>query len=1163
MPVILFDDVDALRLVLTSGALPSPLVRGRARAGFDGNGRLWLQPAGELARGTIAALTRLGAKVQGTSGCELNESLSSWIELLPLVPDPVDPGEHATRVLFTLDDAKELPALVSEARRLGAGKITVKVESDIGADVSPKASPTRRAFALIESTPYHVLLRAADPNGSMHAFAEHSRHVWIEVGWRHPAVELVTPPDGYEVLIRSPRKWESMPHLNEQTVHESFIVPSSNVLAEQSAQVTWPIVLRLARTRAVEGPEFWVVSSNPLIQLRQLAENSDDRLIGRLSVAIADAGDDTIAVIRATPNRGELPTLVLDALACSQYLRLPNLFLPLGWRLSPPLRRDLVRQVFAADPDTVVWLTPNEAKRFTVHSLPQAAFHPFEQMVSYVQSVAPQAVRVDDAKRGIVPEPYIVRRQRAPLTSKQTPIAVRPTESLQTPLIPRQPGLIQRIVQWITPRTPESEPRGRARTQQGRAPERNARLADERCRVLQERILAIAPSSDSSEQPAPWPELAQEYEALSRPGDAAVCWLNALWELQDTSFSWNWLQCEMMAIPEAGHEIDLRGWLAESPTPAIIRSLAAYASWAAEQNPPPDVFVESLQQIQSLLNEHDDWLPVRAAWLAQIAFSRVAGGDPVGLARTRDRLLRRLLESGLSADLDLPPAIRFSGVGERIEAVRQWLAQARAPIHRWLGLQPGESEMHSGGESLSTAHDPRLRAFGLGTATGPTRTYADLILSWGLARIGERASSQELLAQSRGILSRLDEAHGILLEAFAYRIAQATEGRASGPLPADLLTRLSDLEQHERVDPQAREQMLRFKVERLRQYSRILEPAERVHAFREGWLDPHAISEQDRELNGLRTIVDRYELAQRLLSIVASTEINGERMPFVLATALDLAPRLGESIASVVLQRLLGVLDSWTFAGSPERVEAEVSALERGLFVAAHFDQSSSAQKLISSLGRLFDTWRGGEPGENRPIEDALLALIGQSIRGLRRLGLRVEADQFLNRLGEWVAPRQDFAAERRRRPQLWPMTVRRLLALAGGWFYVGRDQPAIEVLDEARRLLFASNPPQQERRMHLELACAYTGALGLAPARMAINGVQELFEQLHGAGDNFITNTHYSLAKLRVVEAAVSAVVTDDFVLGPAVRRWLDDDEYRVRRLIHSDSRRLINVTQ
>jgi hypothetical protein len=43
-------------------------------------------------------------------------------------------------------------------------------------------------------------------------------------------------------------------------------------------------------------------------------------------------------------------------------------------------------------------------------------------------------------------------------------------------------------------------------------------------------------------------------------------------------------------------------------------------------------------------------------------------------------------------------------------------------------------------------------------------------------------------------------------------------------------------------------------------------------------------------------------------------------------------------------------------------------------------------------------------------------------------------------------------------------------------------------------------------------------------------------------------------LVRLRVVEAAVLAIVNDDFALGPAVRRWLDDDEFRVRRRIHRD---------
>src|SRR5581483_6972687 len=126
-------------------------------------------------------------------------------------------------------------------------------------------------------------------------------------------------------------------------------------------------------------------------------------------------------------------------------------------------------------------------------------------------------------------------------------------------------------------------------------------------------------------------------------------------------------------------------------------------------------------------------------------------------------------------------------------------------------------------------------------------------------------------------------------------------------------------------------------------------------------------------------------------------------------------------------------------------------------------------------------------------------------------LGLRPEADRLLDRLGEWVAPGGDVAAERRRRPQAWPLTLRRLLALAGGWFYVGRDGPAVEVLDEARRLLFSHELTAEQRRPQTELACAYAAALGQAPVGFALGRVEELFRRLHGVADTQLTNTHYS----------------------------------------------------
>jgi hypothetical protein len=62
---------------------------------------------------------------------------------------------------------------------------------------------------------------------------------------------------------------------------------------------------------------------------------------------------------------------------------------------------------------------------------------------------------------------------------------------------------------------------------------------------------------------------------------------------------------------------------------------------------------------------------------------------------------------------------------------------------------------------------------------------------------------------------------------------------------------------------------------------------------------------------------------------------------------------------------------------------------------------------------------------------------------------------------------------------------------------------------------------------------------------------------------DCFWTNNYYSQSQLRLIEAIVLAVVSDDFTLGAAARRWLDDDEYLVRRRIHKDYRALTAYAQ
>ncbi|MFO0810392.1 MAG: hypothetical protein U0746_17345 [Gemmataceae bacterium] len=1152
MPAIFFADLDALRLALASGAVPPAVARAPARAGFDAAGRLWLQPTAPLPRDAVAALARLGAAVQGASGIDLTEDVPCWPHLLPLVP--ID-GEAPAAVLFELPDAERLPQLTAELRRLGAGKVVCRIAPDHEND---QAKPSHgngwgQAYVLAERPPFATLLRT-----DIRGYAQRAPRVWVELGSRHPVAELIEPPDGQIVLLRPPREWRFLDDVPFPAGPDHFALPSTGTSPPAAAARPLSVGLRLVPARSAEPAELWVFAGTEFPRLRALVEQSDDRLIARLSLAVGTAGGQRVAVLRARPGKHGPPVLVLDAVAYRPHLRLPNLFVPVGERLTPPLRRDAVRELLAPDPSQVVWLEPT-ADGFAPQSLPMGAFHPLEQYVAYTRDHPAGRFVPDDTARPFAFQPFEAR-ELLPPPSRRAPKPVTPRVGPAKPVPPaapaepKSPGLLQRVLNWLTPapRPPQRVSTPRSESVRGAADSAPAPVNDwdERRRTLEGQVLVAAGLPDAS-QTALWPDLAAVYTAIDQPADAAVCWLNALWERDALDVSWanGWLRAEARLPRGTATADDLRRWLAGPPSHQAVRAVAAYTVWAAAQESPP----ADLGRIQRLLDENESALPVRAAWLARLALGRLAGGDTIGLARARDRLLERLYEGGLSVDRDVPTFLRFAGQGsgERLQAVREWLAKTREPVHRWL-----TERASAAGPGLPNLEDV-YQSVGGGPAGSPlrfTRAYADLTLAWGLARLGERALCQEVTGQARAVLAGQDDAHDILLAAYGDRIRQALEGRTGGPLPVELLARLTELGERERTDAEARRRALRYKVERLVQHSRILEPVETIDPFHDNVLIDYG-DELQRALAAARAVTDRGDLARRLNELVAAHTANRDELVRVLEVALDRAPRLGDTFARAAIDRLVGVVDRLTFAGRPEAVIAQVRVLERGLLAAAHFDHADAAGRLIAAVGRLLDARPSGDgPDGWQRAEDTLVKLVGQGIRSLRRLGQRAEADALLDRVAEWVAPGGDLSPLRRRPSAQWAGVLRRLLALVGGWFYVGRDDPATQALDEARRALFS--PELLQPRDQTNLACAYVAALGHAPPRLAMGRVEEVFQRLQGVSDRAFTATHYSLAQLRLVEAAVLAVVNDDFALGPRVRRWLDEDEYVVRRRIHADVR-------
>jgi cellulose synthase operon protein C len=136
------------------------------------------------------------------------------------------------------------------------------------------------------------------------------------------------------------------------------------------------------------------------------------------------------------------------------------------------------------------------------------------------------------------------------------------------------------------------------------------------------------------------------------------------------------------------------------------------------------------------------------------------------------------------------------------------------------------------------------------------------------------------------------------------------------------------------------------------------------------------------------------------------------------------------------------------------------------------------------------------------------------------------------------------------------------LLCVAGSWFYFGQNEQAAEVTGQVRRQLLEEELPPIQRT---NLACAYVSAVGQASIETALPLIEELFQprsdnsgqkNLHGVKDQQTTASQFSLSQLDVVEATVLALVSDEANLSPESRRWLDEDEFLVRRRIHRDVR-------
>src|SRR5262249_48362567 len=194
--------------------------------------------------------------------------------------------------------------------------------------------------------------------------------------------------------------------------------------------------------------------------------------------------------------------------------------------------------------------------------------------------------------------------------------------------------------------------------------------------ALEKQFLAVEGSLDVPERQALWPELAVANTGEGSLPEAAICWLNALWDTEPPPADWlaAWVRAEFPGIERTVRAEDFDARL-HSKTPGVSdhRAVIAGFLWVSSQHPVPPWLTARLPAIQKYLETHDTSIQVRGAWLAAYRLAQLAGSDVLGLARVRDRLLQRLLDGGLSPERDIPNFLRNAGSkdSDRLREVRE------------------------------------------------------------------------------------------------------------------------------------------------------------------------------------------------------------------------------------------------------------------------------------------------------------------------------------------------------------------------------------------------------------------------------------------------------------------------------------------------------------
>lgn len=930
----------------------------------------------------------------------------------------------------------------------------------------------RRALIRAIEAPFFTIARALDRENGLHVFRGTGR-VFVELGFDHPLAARIAVPADTILLIRGSGDWVFLPDgpFEDLGAYIDLQVPGAPRMLETAPDLPRiPIQLRLARaSRHADATAFALPASDEM-RLHAFLRTVPESVIDSMLFAVTKDPDRIL--LRARP--GHVATSPFDtAEPFAAHPLVPQVLLPTASTLEPPVRREHLAELLAPRHGELAFVRPHETGGISVERVQESAFLPLHR---YVDWIVDRAEALDTWKESATFSFNIALNADEPAPALDKKERERKDGGGGGGSGGGGGGGGGSIVEKKATRKRSSTAAELAVTPMPKPTEAAAALAE-----AEAAFLAIdGPPDDPARMPL-FTRMGELLTALDRKREAVLCFNRVVWdgdELDAREAAARWVGGSAQKTLDAVLKV-------ASPTADDARTFVAALAAGATGQP---------HALARWLERNADSLDVRSLWLGWLAISRLSGGDRLALARARDTILGRM-SRGLSVERDVPTFLRFmhsgaGGLGRNADR----LAKELEAFHGRLA-------------TASRSRSPVEAKAEL------TKAYQSMLVAYGLARLGAGDRAATLARQGSALLDAKDPVHGFLIAAFNARIAQAGEGSNSTALPPPVAAQLDGIER-----------FLRYKVDRLRQGSTILEPMERldpIAAFQKADADPRG----DR-FKGLRGMTDMRQLHASLERLLDAANIGSEHAERarIYDGVCDFLPELGESVAIPMLRRMHGAT-----AGIDQL--PLVALLGKMASVAGHFGDTTTVNQLVGDILPLIAAIDSGGASD-------IAEVVAHALRALRRVGLRDEASRLLQAV-----------AAKATGGDIGHIVAR--VYVAGGLAYLGQHNEAQPGLTGAVEHIANNNAPVTDR---VTLARALARAAGSLREEVAASVLRSMEEALPRITDSYNTNSHFCLSALHFTESIVLGYANEELAVGDLGRRYLDEDEHLIRRKIQRD---------